>query len=395
MSRADAKLLIGCALAVVVPAAVLHAAAGAERHAAGATAAPFALPRVLVAHLVLAVPLGLLAAARLRSNAVVGEAAPALWPLVGAGLAGLTAAVGGGLAEALSDGEFGAVPLLLRAAIALALVLPWCVWATESPTPPAVRPAVTFGLALLAAVLPAGLYAEAVCEARAVAVNELVATGRLARADRALASLCELGSERPVMGKPPSEARRLLRAEVARLSRAAGGSLPPSAPPAARLARAEVLIRLDRLDEAAASLAPLAPQSPMALLLLATVDRDRERWAESDAGYESALARLLPIDTAEARGWCRLAFEGLAYNARSNGRPADAEAALRRGLAALPAEAAHFHFLLGRHYSDGGRTGLAVEHLEHAARLDPASYREPADNLRRQIRTHTPACLSH
>ena len=76
--------------------------------------------------------------------------------------------------------------------------------------------------------------------------------------------------------------------------------------------------------------------------------------------------------------------------------PSEARRLLRAEVARLSrAAAAHFHFRPGCHYSDGGRTGLAVEYLEHAARLDPASYREPADHLRRQIRTHTPACLSH
>jgi hypothetical protein len=57
-------------------------------------------------------------------------------------------------------------------------------------------------------------------------------------------------------------------------------------------------------------------------------------------------------------------------------------------------DAAHFHFLLGRHYHDTGRFGLALNHAETAAQLDPVGLGEPADDLIRQIRTSTPGCLT-
>jgi tetratricopeptide (TPR) repeat protein len=155
------------------------------------------------------------------------------------------------------------------------------------------------------------------------------------------------------------------------------------------------LIGLDRPDEAADILRPLAASSPAVALLLAAVYRDTEQWSESDALYHSALDRLSPRAATDpsAREGCRMARAGLAFNARAEGRPADAERALLRGLVEVPAAAAHFHFLLGKHYHDGGRPDTAGEHLREAVRLDPAKYRAPADADIRQIRTTTHGCL--
>lgn len=392
MARSELWLVAGALLAVVVPAAALHAAAGDDRHAAGLTAAPFAWPRVLVAHLVFALPLGMLLAARLRTHpAFAVKGAPAAAGVV---VAVVAVVVGPTLGDVIADAGVGPVPaLVLRTGLAVALVLPWCLFGTASVADLPGRWAVTVGV--LVAVVPPGVYAEVVAERRTATADEWVSTGRLAKADGVLTGLCELGSDRAVTGKPPQEIRREVRAQVARLKKAAGHPLSPGAPPAARFARAEVLVQLDRLDEAADLLRPLAANSPVATLLLAAVCRDREQWAESDAAFASALDRLLPRAAADpdAREKCRGALEGLAYNARMDRRPADAERALRRGLEELPADAARFHYLLGRHYHDGGRPALALDHLRAAADLDPAAYRGPADTLVRQIRTATHACL--
>jgi tetratricopeptide (TPR) repeat protein len=211
-----------------------------------------------------------------------------------------------------------------------------------------------------------------------------------------LTGLVELGSDRPVAQKPPAELRKALAAHIPKLRKAADHPLPPSAPPQARIERAALLIQIDRLDEAAALLEPLAPDGDTATLLLATVYRDKGRWAESDALYCGVLDRLLPRAQGDpaAREMCFTAVEGLAFNAREDRRPADAKRVLLRGLESLPSEAAYFHFQLGRHHADGGRPGLAIEHLRTAAALDPAKYGERAATLIRTNRASTPACLA-
>jgi hypothetical protein len=396
MIRCDARWAVGGMLAIAVPALVLHFTAGPERHAAGLTAAPFAWPRLLAAHLAFALPLGFIVASRLRSVAAVREIADVWWAVLGFAAIGLVALLGEGVGEAIVGGEFGTLSLLIRATIAFTLVLPWCVPATvpattESPAFPIGTLALGLGLALL----PCALYADAIAESRTASATELVTTGRLVRAERLIAGLCELGSNHPITGKSPCELHRKLRSEIERLGRVAAKPLPTTTPPGAKLARAEVLMQLDRLDEAAELLHPLTQRSVTATLLLAAIDRDRGHWEASEAGYTTALTQLLPtVETnPTARDVCRMSFEGLAYIARQNGRPADAEAALHRGLQAIPSEAAHFHYLLGRHYHDGGRPVPAVDHLEEAIRLQPLKFREPADKLLREIRVHTPACI--
>lgn len=163
-----------------------------------------------------------------------------------------------------------------------------------------------------------------------------------------------------------------------------------------RIDRAILLVKLERLGEAADLLQPLVPNDDRATQMLAAIYTDLKRGAESDPLYASVLEKFLPRAPTDrgAAAACKAAFAGLADNARMAHRPAEVEAVLSRGLRELPAEAAHFHFLLGRHYHDAGRYGLATEHLNEATRLDSTSFGTPADELLRQIRTSTPGCFA-
>ena len=86
------------------------------------------------------------------------------------------------------------------------------------------------GVAL--AVLPCGLYAEAVTAARTEQANDLLGRERVVRADAVLAGLVELGSDRPVEGKSPAEVRKELAAVLPRLRQAADRPVSVTAPPA-------------------------------------------------------------------------------------------------------------------------------------------------------------------
>ncbi len=400
MTPSDLRFVIGCVLAVVVPAAALHFTAADERLAAGLTAAPFAWPRVLIAHLASAIPLALMAAYRLRTVPAVNDAARALWVVVALGMTGLAALVCPGIGDAVSSGEFGAVPLLLlRAALALGLVFPWCVWATDPGAPgakPHAAPGLPFALCAGFALLPCGLYAEAGVAGRTEQASDLLRRERLVRADAVLTGLVELGSDRPFGKQSPAEVRRGLATVLPSLKQAGERPLLSSAKPTDRQNRALLMIQLDRLGEAAELLEPLAATDDTAALLLATVYRDQEKWAASDELYARALEAKAPraaTDPAVRRA-CLTALEGLAFNAGADRRPADAERALKRGLDLLPDRAGDFHFRLGSHYHHGGRPGLALEHLREAVRLDPAAQGEPAARLIRQIQSSTPACVT-
>ncbi|HYH67060.1 MAG TPA: hypothetical protein VD866_20360 [Urbifossiella sp.] len=389
----DLARLLGAALGLLVPAAVLFVVTPDERSAVGMTAAPFVYPRLLAAHLAAAVPLGLVLAARVPPR---DPAARARWVAAGVAAAVGVALIGPGLGDELAAGKVGAAPLLvLRTLLAAALVVPWCV-AAAAGTGTVEKPGQwEFAAAGLLALLPPGMYAETLARARTASAEELLATGRPAKALPHLTGAVELGGDRKVEGKAPAEARRSADALVAQLRKGTAAGLPPTAPPAVQLRFAVALIQLDELDAAADRLRPLAATDDTAQLLLATVYRDQEKWADSDAAYEAALARLLPragADPAARRG-CATAFEGLAHNARGAGRPAAAGAVYRRALAELPAEAARFHFLLGRHEHDGGRPAAALEHLRAAAELDPAGYAKSVGDFVAAIRSHTYGCV--
>jgi len=398
MNQPGPRLLLGVVLAVVVPAVVLDLTVGEDRSAAKLSAAPFAWHDVLLAHLAAALPLGLVVAAWVRSLPGVSSSARWPWGVLGLVAAGIGAAVSSALDDVVARSEYGAFPLLLlRSLLAFVLVLPWCIAALDPPAgirrlgPPGIAFAVGLGLA----VIPCGLYAEAVTLARTQETAVLLTQRRLVKAQRLVTGLCELGSKRPVGNMPPAEVRERLAGALQALRWEVGGPYPPSAMPAARLYRAVMLVQLERLDEAAAFLRPLVPGDNTATLMLAAVHQNQQQWDESNTLYAGVLEKLLPLSRTEetARTACRTAFDGLADNARLSHRPADAEAVLNRGLKELPADAAHYHFLLGRHYHDAGRFGLALEHLRTAARHDLGDLREAADDLIRKIRTSTPGCL--
>ncbi|MCI0704616.1 MAG: tetratricopeptide repeat protein [Planctomycetia bacterium] len=394
MWTAELRLLLGAIVAVFAPFAVLSIATPVERAALGLGPAPFGWSRVLLGHLVLALPLGFVFATWMRSRPGTILRLPVL--VTGGVIVGAVALFGAAMTEAVVSSNAGPVPaLFLRVILAAVLVAPWCLVLTmdtsaEQPTPPG---RLAWVVSALIALIPAGLYAEAVAEARTKSVEELLARGRYAKAVGPLKGLCELGSERPVSGKSPNEVLLALENDLKQLRKAA--DWPIAGNNAARVQRAAVLIALDRLDEAENLLLPMAARDPVAMLMLASIYRDQEKWSESDEAFNSALAKLLPHagTNSNVREMCVDAFEGLAYNARHSGRPEEVEAVLRRALESLPAESARFHFLLGQHFHDGGRPGPALDHLRTAADLDPANYGQRAEKLRRDIRTHNYGCF--
>lgn len=387
MNRDDLRWVWGCVLAVVVPSAVLHLATDPDRRATGLTIAPFGWPRLLVAHLACALPLGWLLAGRLLTAAGLRDVARGMWVAAGVGGAGLAALVLPGVGEGLVVAEVGMVfALILRTAIAVGLVTPWCL-AFAPAEAPRLPPGLATGLGLGLALVPCGVYTQAVITNRTELAQDRLERERLAAARPVVLGLCELGSDQPLGQSPPCQVLKNLNTILPRIERAVERPLPPTAPPAARLQRATLLVRLDRLDEAAALVAPHADTDPTAALLLAGIDRDRQRWADSDERYRAALAHFGPRATSDpnAAALCRVAYEGLAYNARQSGRPAQARQILEQGLAELPAEAAFFHYQLGQHHAEGGRPRRALHHLDEAIRLDPQRYGELAGRLRASL----------
>jgi tetratricopeptide (TPR) repeat protein len=377
------RLLGGVVLAVGVPAAALHLSAP-DRHPLGLTAAPFATPRLLVAQLVTALPLGVVLAAWLARRA--HESSGLVTRLV---LAGPAAFVGvlacSGAANLLADAGF-AGHAVARSVLAVALVTPW-LFVVQRAESAGLR-GWPWAVGGLLALLPPALYADRLRESETRAFTEYRDTGRFVRARALLDGLTDLGADPPSFATR-AEVRKQLDRDIATLTEAVRAPLTPDAPSSVRLVRGFALIQLDRLSEAETVLAPLAEGDANAALVLAAAYRDQQRWDEAEALSRRAIDLLGPGD----RDLLGTAYDGWAEAARGAGRPADAERALREALDRLPDRASEYHLKLGRHFHDGGRPAAALDHLREAVRLDPSGSGKEAQEVSTQIRRMTPACL--
>lgn len=356
-------LTLAMFLAVAGPAAILHFAAPDDRLRAGLTAPGFAWPRVYVAHLLAAIPIGFVIplGASFR-GAVVAAVAGTVITLI----------VAPAVADTLDLVEAGFVArLVTRTTVASALVAPWMhatrvAWHIGNPCSRFGRIA-----AMLLAAFPPAVFANRVIEAHQANFDQFHGTGRLVRARWELAGLVELGSRQRVGDDSPVEALGHLDLLISSLAQR-----PPKATPD----YAFVLVSLDRLDEAATLLEKLDTSTSRPLL--GAVYRANGRWAEAEALYRQVLAASPD----------RLAYEGLAEALVKLRRPAEAEATLREAIQELPGDAAHFHFRLGEHYANGGRPARAMSEFAESVSLDP-TLRPQVEPHERRLRTATPGCL--
>jgi tetratricopeptide (TPR) repeat protein len=292
---------------------------------------------------------------------------------------------------ALDSPAAGSTRLVVRVAWCLSLQLPWCAAALARVGPPAAPSVVGLLLAAAAAVGPPWVYAHRQSETWSRQAEAAIAELRLAEARPLLAALADVDGAAAVGGRPVADLIPAVDRQWRALTAAVARPLSAAAPPASRVERARALAVLGRFDDAAGLLTPLAGGDVAAELLLAAVRQRQGRYAESTVAYQAALDQL-GDDRATAAARVR-AYDGLAFNARAAGRPADAEAAYRDGLARVPAAAAHFHFQLGRHYEQAGRPGPALEHLREAVLLDPPTFAGPAGPVIERLTRSTPGCL--
>jgi hypothetical protein len=387
MSGRVNAMIGGAALALAVPGLALVFAAGDEP--AGLAVAPFGWPRLVAVHLGATLPLSLWLGVRFSRPRIEVVAI-----VTGVLFAVATYALGPLVGPALDRGgaDF-ANRLAVRVLWCLALQVPWCAAGAALAGPRPVQLSV-LPLAVIAAVLPPLAFAHTRIPQWTNRAEELLGEMRLTRAWEVIAGLSDLGSTSPIGGRPPQQLAADVRRQVAALAKQLTRPLPPSAPPAARVEYARRMAMLDRLAEAEQLLAPLADQDVDAALLRATALQKLERWDDSDRDFRAVLDLSAVIADPDQVAAARVpAYKGLAFNARAAGRPADAEAAYREGLARVPSATSHFHFLLGRHYDQAGRPLLALEHLREAVRLDPGRYGDPARPLIEQLTRATPGCL--
>jgi hypothetical protein len=363
--------------AVVVPGASLLFALPLEGGSA-VLPAPFGWPALLAAHLLAGLPLALL----LGRLAPRGPVSTALLIAAGVLLASLTFLAGAAVGPILHQAGSGySGRAVVRGLWCLLLQTPWCAagWAFLTPRP---VPRLTWLLAAGMLLVPLA-YAVSLARDTSRQVEQLLDQGRPVRAIPLLDALCAVGLGR-VDGETPERLRGRLLEQLQTMKSALPG-VPVGE-------RARLLAMLDRADESARLLA--GQEDPSSQALLASIRQQQGRFDESNRLYHQALTRLGELPSSPVvRGNSRQIYDGLAFNAREQGRPQVAERLYLEALDQLPEEAAHFHFQLGRHYHLGGRPGEALHHLGESARLDTARYGEPVRRLTGELRQQTPGCL--
>jgi tetratricopeptide (TPR) repeat protein len=384
--RADSwRTILGVATSVTVPATMLSALAGSERRTLGLPVSPFGTTQLLIVHLVAAVPLGYIVAREVWPS--VRRLGPVLQLGVGLLLAVAVAALGPSIGRALDAIDAGFVMrTFCRSALAVFLVTPWLVPPRRASR--ASRPAFVAGLFL--AVLPPLAFAHRLAEVRTTEAASYLETGRLVRAEAVIEGLSEIGSWYPINDKSPRQARQSTQASLEALRGEARRAPSEDASVSSRFQRAFLLFQLDQLEEADKLLRPLAEIDTTAALLLASLDRDRGRWADCERTYRRVLG---PSGSMDPRHLVA-AYDGLAGVLRAAGRPGDATALYHQASQRLsdPGHAGYFALQRGRHELEAGRPFAALSALSDAVRLNP-SLGPQADTFLRQVRLKTPACL--
>lgn len=397
MSRANLHsglaACLGAACGVAVPATALLAWSRLDsaRIIPKAPIPVFVEPGLLAAHLALALPLGWGVAARVAGR----TSRSARWAWAGAGILLIVATLAAGWAGLPASAGAGFLACgLARSALATALVAPWLVPAAGGAWRLGPRGRLEVLAAVVLAVLPPMTLAYRVVRSRASDFTAHRETGRLALAWEAVETLRGLGVGAIDGSGPIDGTRRVLAGELRRLTRMARATPGPSAPSGERLAHAFALIGLGRVAEAEAEIRPLAATDPDATLLLASIERDQERWADAERDYLRVIAgpqAPSPRDPATLDRWAT-AYDGLVDVRIGAGRPGEAASALREAIRGLPPRAGHFTLRLGRYELEAGRPRVALGLIDEARRLDPGLACEAAP-LIQSIRVRTPACL--
>lgn len=172
------------------------------------------------------------------------------------------------------------------------------------------------------------------------------------------------------------------------------GHRKESMPDADRIELASWYASEGSYDLAAELLLEVSTPTPEAVLLLASVYKEQQKWQDCNQCCRAAIKLLERLPrSAEMRPLWVQVYDNLGAIAQEQKRYADAQAAYEEALRRVSPERAHFHFQLGRLHHAAGRPGKALHHLDEAIKLDPEDYGKRARLVIDEIRMHTPGCL--
>ena len=383
--RLDDRLLLFAAgiAAVAVPGAAWHFTSGDERLALGLTAAPFAWPRLLVGHLVAALPLAFCSAGRI---AMLGRPLHRAW--AAAGLTLVLTLVLPTLADGLDQAKAGfTIRAVMRTILAVLVTTAWLSIAGRAGTASAKW---TWLASIIFALLPPLVYADRIAESRATDFLTFAKSDRLMRAMGTLEGLRDLGSDRRFTNKTVAELIPRLRKDLDRIAAIVAKPLPAGATAEDKPARALNLLRLNRLAEAEAILNGLDAPTPETWMIRAALARETARWNDLETACRAVIDRADP--NAKSTEMLEDAYEGLGEAQRKRQRPSDAAETYRIGAERLPNRAGYFRYLHGLLAADQGRPREALDAFADAVRLDP-KLAPLVDPQARSVRTTSLSCL--
>jgi tetratricopeptide (TPR) repeat protein len=376
MTRETWSLLLSLGMAVVIPVVVLDFATPEERSSLDLVVSPFGKLRLLVIHLVFALPMALAVSRTVPQfgNAKQRSAVAAV----------LTLALVFFLpsfAEQLTSASAGpTIRVIARSIVSLALVLPWMIVFASSAS---ISRWQWLG-ATMALFAPPAAFSQQLQENNQEEFLTLSETGRTQRAYATLQLLIDLGSAPPKGKKSLVDISMRMKRELEMLNKSVSRELPPSSSKEVKLSYITAYLELNRIKDAEQILQNMPQDDLTVRMLTSAVLREQARWAEFIPVAEQ-LTKELPHEAAM--------YENLGEAYQKLNRSADALEVYRRAEEAIPKKAGAFQLKQGLVCADRGQSERAKAHFEKAVTLDP-SLATVVDGPMRRLKSETFSCLS-
>jgi len=335
-----------------------------------AAASPFGLNRILVVHLLAALPFSFWMAWRLPLKG--GQLFQLLCVCVGLLLAWGSWQSSEWIAEAVGESA-GSANFLWRTLWVLVVQLPW-VLATVDFLKTRIgieRPFWTDGITAALLLVVPFIYVGFVVERQEILLNNELANQQYVTALGLVEKLTVIGDDRGRHAKL-LELKAGLQQEVNDLRQRAQQPLPENATREQRLAAAMDFFRLGDFDSVKKLIGNQASVDPMASYRMALSFEAQQKW---EAATKQLRSTLQLIEASGDPAWepvLRSAIEHLANNLRRNADYAEAENMLLGGLENQPHLQDTYLLQLGFHYKMAGRTNEAVTYFQRAAGANEA-----------------------
>ena len=354
-----------------------------------AAAVPFGLNRILVVHLLAAMPFCFWVGWRIPI-----AAAHRMAVLVCIATGALLALVSFQAANQISEQAVASgANFIWRTVWVTLLALPWCLAAVivlrkmTGIDKPFWSDGVTAWLLLIVPLV----YTGYVVERQSLLLRNDLEMEQYRSALQLTQKLAVIGDEQ-ILGESPGELLQKLQQTVSQLQQATAQPLPSNPTRQQRLQRAYELFCLGEFEQMKQLIAEQASVDPMASFRLAMSFEAQGQSTAAVRQFRTTIRLIEATSDPSLEPFLRSSVEHLANNLRRAGDYAVAEEVLLAGLNESPELRDTFLLQLGYHYSMAGRTSDAVDYFEQAAQQNP-KMRERADAEIAKMSRQAEGCL--